>query len=116
MPNLMQLIKTTHYLIAFLLEMGMLITLGVWGFQNRQSTIEKYVLGIGLPLLAACLWGIFAAPRSAYRLELPYRLLFSLSLFGLASFLQHRLGYTTMAVLFGGVSVLSAVLELVFDR
>jgi hypothetical protein len=112
----MQLIKMAHQLVAFLLEIGMLLALSMWGFQNRQSIVEKYVVGIGLPVLAACLWGVLAAPRSAYRLDLPFRLLFSLPLFGLAAFLLYRLGHSTMAILFASVSVLSAILEFIFDR
>ncbi|GAB2537881.1 YrdB family protein [Spirosoma aerophilum] len=112
----MLVIKTAHQLVAFLLEIAMLIVIGMWGFQLRQSTIEKYLIGIGLPLLAACLWGLWAAPRSAYRLELPYRVLFSSTLFGVAAFLLHRLGHTTLGILFALIAVVSAILELIFER
>jgi hypothetical protein len=111
----MQFIKIGHQLVAFLLEIGMLISLGIWGFHGEKSTGLKYVLGTGLPVVAAGLWGILAAPRSSYRLDLPYRLLFSLALFGLAAFLLHRLGHTTLAIVFASVAVVSIILELVFD-
>ncbi|AUD06389.1 YrdB family protein [Spirosoma pollinicola] len=111
----MQLIKLLHQLVAFLLEIGMLIILGMWGFQGEKSIVEKYLLGLGLPLLAATLWGILAAPKSANRLDLPFRLLFSAMAFGLAAFLLYRLGHTRLAVAFACIAVVSVLLELVFD-
>ncbi|GAB3012702.1 YrdB family protein [Spirosoma pulveris] len=111
----MQLVKALHQLIAFLLEIAMLITLSMWGFHGVKSTVAKWLPGLGLPILAAILWGILAAPKSSYRLDLPYRLLFSFTLFGITSFLLYRLGHTTLAILFIVLAVLSTLLELVFD-
>ncbi len=111
----MQLIKLLHQLTAFLLEIGMLIALGMWGFQSDRSTLEKYLLGLGLPLAAVTLWGVLAAPKSAHRLDLPYRLVFSILLFELAAFLLYRLGHIKLAIAFGCLAVVSVLLELVFD-
>ncbi|ADB38235.1 YrdB family protein [Spirosoma linguale] len=111
----MQLIKATHQLIAFLLEIAMLISLGMWGFHGDKSTLEKLLPGLGMPLLAAILWGVLASPKSSYRLDLPYRLLFSFTLFCLAAFLLYRLGHTTLALVFVGIAIISTLLELVFD-
>lgn len=102
-------------MIAFLLEIAMLISLGMWGFHGDKSIFEKLLPGLGLPILAAVLWGILAAPKSGYRLDLPYRLLFSFALFCLAAFLLYRLGHTTLALTFAGVAIISTLLELVFD-
>lgn len=112
----MQHIKLIHQLVAFLLELGMLVTLGMWGFQGERSTLEKYLLGLGLPLFAAVLWGVLAAPKSANRLKLPYRLLFSGTLFLLSTFLLYRLGHTKLAFFFAGVAVVSISLEVFFDQ
>ena len=110
-----QVIIALNQLIAFVLEIGMLISLGIWGFHGEQSTGEKYLLGLGLPLLVAGVWGIWAAPRSAYRLALPYRLLFSFTLFALTAFLLYRLGHGTVAIVFVIFALLSALVELAFD-
>lgn len=111
----MAFLKVIHQLVAFSLEMIMLISLGMWGFHGDKSTGLKYLMGLGLPLLAAGVWGILAAPRSSRRLDLPYRLLVSLALFGLAATLLHKMGYTRLALVFAGVAVISALLELLFD-
>lgn len=45
-------------LLAFLLEIAMLIFLGYWGFQTHTG-ILAWLLGLGLPIGAAVLWGVF---------------------------------------------------------
>ena len=53
----------TNLAIAFLLELCALAALGYWGVWVGGSLLTKTALGIGAPLLAAILWGVFAAPR-----------------------------------------------------
>ncbi|HKO84627.1 MAG TPA: YrdB family protein [Actinomycetota bacterium] len=48
--------------VAFLLELCALAALGYWGFRTASGPAAKAALGIGAPLLAAVLWGLFAAP------------------------------------------------------
>jgi hypothetical protein len=48
--------------VAFLVEMGVLVLLAVAGFSAAGAT--GWLLGIGLPLVAALAWGLFAAPRA----------------------------------------------------
>jgi hypothetical protein len=46
--------------LRFLLEMAALVAIGYWGF-DQHSGIWRFVIGIGGPMLAAVLWGTFAA-------------------------------------------------------
>ena len=69
----MQILKAANLVLMFLLELGMLAALGYSGFKSSQHPYGKYLTGIGLPLVAAILWGIFAAPRSKYRFPQPWR-------------------------------------------
>src|SRR5689334_23481657 len=50
--------------LRFLLELCMLAALGYWGFQAGDGPVLKIVLGLGAPLLAAVVWGLFIAPRA----------------------------------------------------
>ncbi|GAB3705444.1 YrdB family protein [Spirosoma flavus] len=102
----MQLIKILNQIIYFLLELCMLASLGYAGFLSSQHTLGKYLLAIGLPLAAAILWGFFAAPRSTYRLEFPYRSLFALTLFGFAFFMLYKTGQTRLAITLGITALL----------
>lgn len=92
--------KPLFQLFAFLLELCLLAAIGYWGFRFGETTLLKYVYGIGLPLIAAILWGIFAAPKSKRRLEFSYRLIFESILFILAAFLLYNAGQRSLAILF----------------
>lgn len=63
------LFKSANLALSFLLELSALAALGYWGFQTGPSTLLKILLGIGAPLLAAVIWGLFAAPKASRRLR-----------------------------------------------
>lgn len=52
--------------LAFVVELAALAVLCAWGFHVGDATAARLLLGIGLPLLAAVAWGLFAAPRARY--------------------------------------------------
>jgi len=53
--------RSINLLLAFLLELIALAALCFWGFHIGSSTLVHIVFGIGLPVIAAILWGLFAA-------------------------------------------------------
>lgn len=52
--------------VAFLVELAALAVLCAWGLQVGDSTAVRVLLGVGLPLVAVVVWGLFAAPRARY--------------------------------------------------
>lgn len=56
-------------LLAFLGELASLAALAFWGATVPDETAARVAAGIGLPLAAAVLWWLFAAPRA--RLHVP---------------------------------------------
>jgi hypothetical protein len=50
--------------VRFLLELAALYAFGRWGW-NQRADFMRYVLMIGLPLIAATLWGVFRVPGDA---------------------------------------------------
>lgn len=96
----------------FLLEICMLLSLSYWGFHNHAS----YLYGIGLPLLAALLWGIFAAPKSKNRLQMPYRMFFSIGFFWISGILLYETGLTLYAIAFMIVAFISGILAYIFEK
>jgi hypothetical protein len=96
-------------LVRFLLELAMLASFGIWGYNAGGSWWLKIGLAIGLPLLAAAVWGIFMAPRSSRRLREPYFFLLELGIFGLAIAAVYDGGQCTLAGSFGLVYVLHRI-------
>jgi hypothetical protein len=88
--------------IRFLLEIVILIALACWEWHFIQ-TWARYITAIGLPLLAAVLWGIFRIPNDPKPAPVAIpgilRLLLELGLFGLASRALYDLGYSKSAVI-----------------
>jgi hypothetical protein len=67
--------------VRFLAEVGMLLCLGVGGWQRGGSLLGSAVLGIALPVVAAGVWGRWVAPRAPRRLRDPARLGVEVTLF-----------------------------------
>lgn len=53
--------------LALLSELAALAALAYWGFSVAGPTAVRVLLGVGLPVAAAVLWGLFAAPRALVR-------------------------------------------------
>ena len=53
--------------VAFLVEIAALVLLAWAGAQVGGPTALRVALAIALPLVAAVLWGLFAAPRAPVR-------------------------------------------------
>jgi hypothetical protein len=51
--------------VRFALEMAALAALAYWGFTELDGVLSV-VLGIGTPLAAAVLWGLFVSPKAKY--------------------------------------------------
>ena len=58
---------TASDVLAFVVELAALAMLAAWGFSTGGS-VTRVLLGIGLPVLAIVLWGLFAAPRARHRI------------------------------------------------
>src|SRR5689334_23211309 len=112
----MNALKHINAGISFLLELVMLVAFGIWGFYGEKSTLLKWLLGIGLPLFAATLWGIFFAPRSAYRLKGIVYVLLSLVLFLLGAAALYAAGHPVLAIAFAIVAVINRLLILVWKQ
>lgn len=112
----MQIIKIINQTVAFLLELGMLAVMGRWGFLQGKNTWSKYGIAVFLILTAILLWGYFAAPKSANRLSLGYRIIFEFVLFMIATLMLHKSGNTNYAIAFGIIAVVNLSLEYYFGE
>jgi hypothetical protein len=81
----MNIIKSANIALTFFIELAMLFAFGYFGFQAGQGIVLKWLLGLGLPLLVAILWGAFFAPKAARRFSTTPGVLLSSGLFLLAA-------------------------------
>lgn len=95
--------------VRFVLELVALFGMGYWGWTQHEGLL-RVVLAIGVPLLAAVLWGTFRV--SGYPKEAPVevpgvvRLLLEFAVFGAGALLLYAAGQPQAATIFGLVVVL----------
>ncbi len=112
----MEILKTINLALAFLLELCMLAALGYWGFTLDQGLAVRVGAGLGVPILAAVIWGMWMAPRASSRLPEPLHLIVELIIFGLAIAALYAAGRPRLALVFGLVYVLNVVLRYIWGQ
>ena len=114
--NSVNAIKAANLALAFLLELCMLAAFAYWGFQTGAGLGMQLVLGIGAPVLAAVVWGIFVAPRAPVKLPPALHLVFVVVIFGLAVVALAAVGQPTLAWALGVVFAINRVLIYVWKQ
>ncbi|HEV2661826.1 MAG TPA: YrdB family protein [Ktedonobacteraceae bacterium] len=109
-------LKYSNLALSFLLELCILGALAYWGFRVGNGTLMKIVLGIGTPLLAALVWGIFEAPQAWIQLPNPWHLLLALVIFGLAVIALYVAGQPTLALIFAFLVAINQILIYVWHQ
>jgi len=91
--------------LRFILEMIMLFAVAYWGWKSHLGLL-RYLFSIGLPILLAVLWGVFAVPNDPSRsgktvVKTPgwIRLIMELAFFGFGAW----------ALCWSGMSIVSYV-------
>ncbi len=98
--------RSANLVLSFLLELAALAALAVGGAAVGSAPVN-ILLAIGLAVLAAILWGRYAAPRSPRRLERRPRLAFELAVFTVACAALVIAGAYVWAAVFAGLVVLN---------
>ncbi|WP_067696925.1 YrdB family protein [Nocardia jejuensis] len=58
--------KWANLTLAFGMELVALGALAVWGWKTGDGTPTKLALAVGVPVVAAVAWGLFAAPHASF--------------------------------------------------
>lgn len=104
--------KAANLLLAFLVELVALGIFAWWGWATGGTTAVRLLLAIGLPVLAAVLWGLFAAP-TATRGQVP-RWIVKVLVFGLAGAALWSLGHPILGT--GFVVLVAANLAIIHTQ
>lgn len=104
----------------FFLEMAAVVIYGYWGWNASKGPL-RYLLVLGLPLIAAVLWGTFAVlddPSRSGNAPIPIsgvlRIFLEIVFFGLAVFLLINIGKEQMAWIFAGAVFIHYLIS--YDR
>ncbi len=94
--------------LRFLLELGALAALGVWGWHAVPGGL-RYLLALLAPALAAVIWGVFRVPGDPGPAPVatpgPLRLAIEIAFFGLATFGLATANFVTLAWVLGGTAL-----------
>lgn len=104
--------KDANLALRFLLELCALAALGYWRFQIGRGP-TKFLLGLGVPLLSAIVWGMSVSPKAQVHVPEPFRFVLALVILGLAAVALAAAGRpvlaSILAVLVGVNSILMYV-------
>jgi F0F1-type ATP synthase assembly protein I len=93
--------------VRFLLEISALASMSIWGW-DKGERILRFVLAIGIPLIAATIWGTFRVPNDPKNAPVAIpdilRLVYEVIFFGFATWVLFDLnfiglGWTILATL-----------------
>jgi hypothetical protein len=112
----MELLKNINLALAFLLELCMLAALGYWGYTLDQGLSIRLVAGLGVPILAAVVWGVFMAPRASIPLPSLPHFIVEVVIFGLAIAALYAADRPRLALAFGIVYIINLVLRYVWGQ
>jgi predicted benzoate:H+ symporter BenE len=104
-------IKSANLALKFLLELCALAALAV-GFASIASAPLNVVLAIAAPLVAAIVWGRYAAPKSSRRLATTPRLAVEMAVFAAACAALVAAGAYVWAAALAGLVVVNMSLLL----
>ena len=71
--------------LRFLCEVFAIVTLGIWGFVTFPFWLN-IVVGIGAPVLAIVLWGLFRAPKAVLAVDPFVKALVEIVVMGTAAY------------------------------
>jgi hypothetical protein len=103
--------------LRFFLEIAAFIAIGYWGWTAHEGLL-RYLLVVGLSLLAVFAWGAFRVPNDGgpplVRVPGLMRLLLEAVVFGSATWGLFDAGAITAGWIFGGITLIHYVIS--YDR
>lgn len=112
----MNALKALNLTLSFILELCLLIALAYGGWQTSDNLFAQIAFGIGVPLLVAVIWGVFAAPASRRRLTQPWLTLLKIVLFSAGTIALFTAGQPIFAAIFFILFLVNLFLAFVWQQ
>lgn len=103
-------LRVLNLAVAFFLELAVLVAAGYWGFTLPVNAVGRLLTGLGVPLVFAVLWGVFASPKAPLPLDGLARAGFMVAWFGAGVALLALAGRAVPAVVLGAVYVVNTLM------
>lgn len=97
-------------ILRLLLELFAIFSLGFWGFVAWPLP-WNIVIGIGAPVIAIVLWGLFRSPKAVFRIDPFGRALVEVVVMAAAAFAWWDLGQPIVAIVFAVIATASGVIN-----
>lgn len=99
-------------ILRFLLEIFAIVSLGIWGFSSHwPEPWLNWVVGLGAPIIAIVLWGLFRSPKAVFHLDVFGRSLVEILVFGAAAVAWWDMGQPIVAGVFAVVALVSGIIN-----
>jgi len=112
----MAILQAVNLALRFALELCLLGALGFWGFSLGGGWPIRLTAGLGAPLLAAVVWGLFVAPKAAYLLADPWRFVLEFVLFALGAGALYLAARPSLAIALFLLFLLNRVLMMIWAQ
>ncbi len=107
------MLKNLNLTLRFGLELCMLAALAYGGYSMPAPMGLQIILAIALPVIAATIWGVFIAPKASLPLDVAWRIVLEVALFGIACLLLVVFHHVYLAI---GLAVLVVINEVLLWR
>lgn len=109
-----------NLVFRFFLELVTLFSMGLWAWRQGDGWL-RFILAVGVPLLFAVLWGVFAVPDDPSRsgaapIPVPglLRLFLELIFFTVGVWMLRQSGYQSTSIVLGLAIIIHYILS--YDR
>ena len=102
---MIQKLKWFNIALRAVMELGIVLGLGYWGFKTGSGTAMKFVIGIGAPLIGFGFWGLADFRRTGSNPEV-LRLMQELTISGLAAAGLYSVGEHILGLLLAFISII----------
>ncbi|MEV0382540.1 YrdB family protein [Nonomuraea sp. NPDC050643] len=116
---MLTLAKHANAALMFFLELGVLVSVGYWGFTVSANWAVKLPAGLGGPALFIAAWALFGAGGGAnatFPLTGLARAALEILWFGGGALALYASGLTTSAAVFFAVFVVNALLRVLWKQ
>ncbi|UVI33178.1 YrdB family protein [Paenibacillus spongiae] len=103
----MEWVKYANLGLRFIMELCALFAIGYWGFHTGSGYVVKIILGLGLPMLAAIIWGMFVSPKASIPTTGFIRLLLEIGVFGAGGIALYAEKHYKLALIYGIVMIVN---------